>query len=56
MAESEPPRDFALLDTKGPNLPSHFAIVRVTHWITAISFFGLLASGIAILLAHPRFY
>ncbi|PYS02248.1 MAG: hypothetical protein DMG15_26205 [Acidobacteria bacterium] len=30
--------------------------MRVTHWITAISFVGLLVSGIAILLAHPRLY
>jgi thiosulfate reductase cytochrome b subunit len=34
----------------------HSAVVRVTHWITAISFVGLLVSGIAILLAHPRLY
>ncbi len=31
-------------------------MVRVTHWINTIGFFGLLVSGIAILLAHPRFY
>ena len=34
----------------------HSAVVRVTHWINALSFFGLLVSGFAILLAHPRFY
>jgi len=34
----------------------HSALVRVTHWINTLSFFGLLVSGIAILLAHPRFY
>src|SRR5437870_8568457 len=34
----------------------HSAVVRVTHWITAISFVGLLVSGLAILLAHPRLY
>ena len=34
----------------------HSALVRITHWINALSFFGLLVSGIAILLAHPRFY
>ena len=34
----------------------HSAVVRLTHWITAISFVGLLVSGIAILLAHPRLY
>ena len=31
-------------------------MVRVTHWVNALSFFGLLVSGFAILLAHPRFY
>jgi len=34
----------------------HSGVVRVTHWINAVSFFGLLISGIAILLAHPRLY
>jgi thiosulfate reductase cytochrome b subunit len=36
--------------------PRHSAIVRITHWINTLSFFGLLVSGVAILLAHPRFY
>lgn len=34
----------------------HSALVRVTHWIIAAGVFGLLASGVAILLAHPRLY
>lgn len=34
----------------------HAAIVRVTHWINVAAFFGLVASGVAILLAHPRLY
>ena len=36
--------------------PRHSAVVRITHWINTVSFFGLLVSGVAILLAHPRFY
>jgi thiosulfate reductase cytochrome b subunit len=36
--------------------PRHSAAVRITHWINALSFFGLVVSGIAILLAHPRLY
>ncbi|MGA2717063.1 MAG: cytochrome b/b6 domain-containing protein [Bryobacteraceae bacterium] len=36
--------------------PRHTAMVRVTHWVNTLSFFGLLVSGIAIILAHPRFY
>jgi cytochrome b subunit of formate dehydrogenase len=36
--------------------PRHSLVVRITHWITTLAFFGLLISGIAILLAHPRLY
>jgi thiosulfate reductase cytochrome b subunit len=36
--------------------PRHSALVRVTHWITVLSFFALLISGIGILISHPRFY
>ena len=36
--------------------PRHTVLVRVTHGITAASVAGLLVSGIAILLAHPRLY
>jgi thiosulfate reductase cytochrome b subunit len=34
----------------------HSALVRVTHWITAICFFALLVTGAEILVSHPRFY
>lgn len=34
----------------------HSALVRVTHWLTAVNFIALVVSGIAILLAHPRLY
>ena len=34
----------------------HSLLVRITHWITSLSFFALLVSGVAILLAHPRLY
>ena len=36
--------------------PRHSAIVRVTHWITALSFLALLVSGMEIVISHPRFY
>jgi thiosulfate reductase cytochrome b subunit len=37
--------------------PARFpALVRITHWLTTLSFLGLLVSGFAILLAHPRLY
>src|SRR5438132_3293929 len=38
------------------DFPRHSVVVRVTHWITALSFVGLLVSGIAILISHPRLY
>jgi thiosulfate reductase cytochrome b subunit len=34
----------------------HSAIVRLTHWVNVVSFAGLLVSGVAILLVHPRLY
>ena len=36
--------------------PRHSALVRITHWIFALGFFGLVVSGVAIILAHPHFY
>ena len=38
------------------NMPRHAIWVRVTHWVNTVSFFALLVSGVAILLAHPRLY
>jgi thiosulfate reductase cytochrome b subunit len=37
-------------------VPRHSLLVRITHWTFTVSFFGLVVSGVAILLAHPRFY
>ena len=36
--------------------PRHSALVRVTHWISALTFLALLVTGIEILISHPRFY
>lgn len=36
--------------------PRHSAVVRVTHWITALCFLALLVTGVEILISHPRFY
>jgi thiosulfate reductase cytochrome b subunit len=38
------------------NMPRHSVLVRITHWVTALSVGALVVSGIAILLAHPRLY
>ena len=43
-----------LLRNEGP--PRHTLLVRVTHWITVLSFLALLVSGVEILISHPRFY
>ena len=56
LAESAHTREFAIRDLDVSDAPRHSAITRVTHWITALSFLGLLVSGVAILMAHPRFY
>jgi len=34
----------------------HTILVRTTHWINFLSFLALAVSGVAILIAHPRFY
>ena len=55
-------RDSAWAATSDAAIPArtvtkrHSALVRVTHWITAVCFLALLVSGIEILISHPRFY
>jgi thiosulfate reductase cytochrome b subunit len=34
----------------------HTLLVRVTHWLTVVSFLALLVTGIEIVISHPRFY
>jgi thiosulfate reductase cytochrome b subunit len=34
----------------------HSAWVRVTHWLTTLSFLALLVTGVEVLISHPRFY
>ncbi len=34
----------------------HSALIRITHWITTLSFLALLLTGIEIIISHPRFY
>jgi len=48
--------ELAIRSSDIPDVPRHSTVVRITHWINTLSFFGLLVSGIAILLAHPRLY
>jgi thiosulfate reductase cytochrome b subunit len=34
----------------------HHAVVRVTHWISALCFLALAITGANIVISHPRFY
>jgi thiosulfate reductase cytochrome b subunit len=34
----------------------HHAVVRATHWITALCFLALVITGAHIVTSHPRFY
>jgi thiosulfate reductase cytochrome b subunit len=56
MAESACIPELAIRKLDRFDSPRHSALVRITHWITTVTFVGLLVSGIAILLAHPRLY
>ena len=56
MADSAYVQELAIRDSDRLDSPRHSALVRVTHWITVVSFVGLLYSGVMILIAHPRLY
>ena len=45
------------LVVEAPAIPArHSVLVRITHWLTTLSFFALLLSGIELIISHPRFY
>jgi thiosulfate reductase cytochrome b subunit len=46
----------ALSASVAPVAARHSALVRVTHWITAVCFLALLVTGGEIVVSHPRFY
>src|SRR5262249_1939054 len=56
MAEAAPLSELEIPRSDVPDVTRHTVTVRITHWVTALSFIVLLLSGIAILLAHPRLY
>jgi thiosulfate reductase cytochrome b subunit len=56
MADAADRQRLAIPDSEFVGPARHSVLVRVTHWIHTLSFFALLVSGIAILIAHPRFY
>lgn len=46
----------AAVTLSNPEISRHSATVRVTHWLTVISFLALLITGAEIVVSHPRFY
>jgi thiosulfate reductase cytochrome b subunit len=56
MADTAWVPNLAAESSAAMDAPRHSAIVRLTHWVTALCFFALLVSGIEVLISHPRFY
>lgn len=56
MADSAGVRNLAAVLSASGYKPRHPALVRITHWLTALAFFALLLSGLEIVVSHPRFY
>lgn len=56
MADSTWVPTLASADAPATHGPRHAALVRITHWLTTLSFFALLVTGVEILISHPRFY
>jgi thiosulfate reductase cytochrome b subunit len=56
MADSTYIPEVVLQASKAETAPRHSLLVRFTHWTFTLSFFGLVVSGFAIILAHPHFY
>jgi thiosulfate reductase cytochrome b subunit len=51
-----PPRVTTATQAHKPAVLRHTALVRVTHWLTVLSFLALLITGLEIVISHPRFY
>jgi thiosulfate reductase cytochrome b subunit len=56
MADSADLTVLAIQNSDVLDAARHSALVRVTHWIHTLTFFALIVSGVAILVAHPRLY
>jgi thiosulfate reductase cytochrome b subunit len=56
MLEAAPVSTFVRPAAEVAERPRHAAVVRITHWVTALCFGALLISGVEILISHPRFY
>lgn len=56
MADSAVIPTSAVIVPAATTAPRHSVLVRVTHWITTLSFVALLVSGMELVISHPRFY
>ena len=56
MLETAAPATLLTAVADASDVPRHSALVRVTHWLTALSFLALLVTGLEIVVSHPRFY
>jgi thiosulfate reductase cytochrome b subunit len=51
-----PGENFVFESREVTGTSGHSALVRVTHWLTAVCFLALIISGAEIVISHPRFY
>src|ERR1700692_94437 len=56
MAASSTVQQISITHAEAGAQPRHSLLVRITHWITVISFFALLITGAELIVSHPRFY
>jgi thiosulfate reductase cytochrome b subunit len=56
MAASSSVQQISIAHTEAGAPPRHSLLVRITHWVTVISFFALLITGAELIISHPRFY
>jgi len=56
MAASSSVTPITVSRTEAGVPPRHSLLVRVTHWLTTISFIALLVTGAELIVSHPRFY
>jgi thiosulfate reductase cytochrome b subunit len=56
MAASSTVSQISASRTEAGVPPRHSLLVRVTHWVTVVSFLALLITGVELIISHPRFY
>src|ERR1700733_6823541 len=56
MAASSTVSQISVSRTEAGVPPRHSVLVRITHWVTVVSFFPLLITGVELIISPPRFY